>query len=224
MTAGMSGADRARLAGAGVKALATERGLALLDAALATQGDDGAQLVAAHLDLTQLRARAGEDIPLVLRGLAGPFRRPAVPSLNQSAAAPPGPATGDRPASMAEEESLAGRLADLDQAQAAPIVADLVRTLVASSLGHASPDAVPPDKPFSELGVDSLISVELRNQLAARTGLRLPASLLFNHPTVTNLAGYLASELVPAAAAPQHADDLALASDEEIFTLIDKQF
>src|SRR5579859_1554332 len=224
MTAGMSGADRARLAGAGVKALATERGLALLDAALATQGDDGAQLVAAHLDLTQLRARAGEDIPLVLRGLAGPFRRPAVPSLNQSAAAPPGPATGDRPASMAEEESLAGRLADLDQAQAAPIVADLVRTLVASSLGHASPDAVPPDKPFSELGVDSLISVELRNQLATRTGLRLPPSLLFNHPTVTVLAGYLAGQLVPSPAAPQRTGDLDLASDEEIFTLIDKRF
>ncbi|MFP8888118.1 acyl carrier protein, partial [Streptomyces mangrovi] len=78
---------------------------------------------------------------------------------------------------------------------------------------HTRPGTVPADRPFTELGFDSLTAVELRNRLNETTGLRLPASLVFDHPTVTALADRLLAELLGDSgeaeeiAAPSSADE-----------------
>jgi acyl transferase domain-containing protein/acyl carrier protein len=201
MTAGLSAADRARLAGSGLAELPVEQGLALFDAALAGTGP----VLATRWDLAGARARAeaGGDVPAVLRGMV----RPARPAASPRGVAPAeAEATRQAPASG----GLADRLIRLNRADAAAAVRDLVRAQVAVALGHGSATTVDVDTPFSELGLDSLTAVELRNRLSTNTGLRLPPTLVFNQPTVTGLSDYLLRELVPAAPAPDEVLQRAL--------------
>ncbi|MET8850204.1 type I polyketide synthase [Amycolatopsis sp. NPDC004625] len=168
MTSAMSATDRSRLTG--VRPISEAQGLAAFDAALGLSGT----VVASTWDTAALRA--ADEVPAVLRSFV-PVRRAV-----STAPVPAG---------------LAGQLAGLDRETAAATVTGFVRTEVATALGHRSPASVEVAKPFSELGIDSLTSVELRNRIGAGTGLRLPASLLFNHPTVELLAAHLLGELLP---------------------------
>lgn len=79
-------------------------------------------------------------------------------------------------------------------------VLELVRTRAAEVLGQADVDAVRPDRPFRDLGFDSLAVVELRNQLNAATGLALASTLVFDHPSPEELATHVLTELIPDAA------------------------
>jgi acyl carrier protein len=114
------------------------------------------------------------------------------------------PAPARRTASTADGETpLAERLAGMDPAEAGQAVLELVCGHVAVVLGYGHASAVDPGRTFRELGFDSLTAVELRNRLAAATGLRLPATLIFDHPNPGALSAHLGSRMRPDDVGPQ---------------------
>ncbi|MGW1077632.1 type I polyketide synthase, partial [Streptomyces sp. NPDC002537] len=180
LTGRLDQADRARMARSGVVPMPSDEGLALFAAA---RSMDEPFVVTARLAPAAWASGAGgEVVRAAARDLLarGPVRRAT------AARAADGGAGGS---------ALARRLSGLSDAERAAALVDVVRTHVAAVLGHGSPAAVEPERAFKELGFDSLTAVELRNRLNAATGLRLPATLVFDHPTPDLLAVYLESEL-----------------------------
>ncbi|MFC7535579.1 type I polyketide synthase [Actinoplanes sp. GCM10030250] len=175
MTGHLSAGDVQRLRRAGLRPLATEEGLAIFDGVL---GSAEPLLVATGVDL------AGADrtrLSPLLRGLL----RAAPPR-----AAGPGPGAGN---------ALREQLERTPEADRPRLVLELVRAHVAAVLGHGSAGPATDAQTFKTLGFDSLTGVELRNRLTAATGLKLPATLVFDHPTVTALSDELLARLLPRA-------------------------
>ncbi|WP_172382406.1 type I polyketide synthase [Streptomyces sp. MNP-20] len=169
--------DLDRMTRSGIAPLATEQGLGLLDAAL---GLRAAALVPVRLDTAALRTAHGPHLPPLLGGLVhGPARR---------AVADRGGADGDTPALVRGLRGLAA-----DERERALL--DHVRGQAAAVLGYASGDDVDAERAFRDLGFDSLTAVELRNRLKETSGLRLPATLVFDYANPLALARHLASEL-----------------------------
>ncbi|MFI9082216.1 SDR family NAD(P)-dependent oxidoreductase [Streptomyces sioyaensis] len=92
-------------------------------------------------------------------------------------------------------ESFLGRVADLSAVERSQAVLDLVRSHTAAVLGFRDMKAVEPVRAFRDLGFDSLTAVELRNGLNAETGMRLPATLVFDYPTPQLLAEHVRDTL-----------------------------
>ncbi|MBA8980044.1 acyl transferase domain-containing protein/NADPH:quinone reductase-like Zn-dependent oxidoreductase/short-subunit dehydrogenase/acyl carrier protein, partial [Streptomyces aureorectus] len=185
MTGHLDATDLARVRRSGVLPLSAADGMALFDAALTAQRP---HLVPVRLDTGRLRADG--DVPHLLRALyRGPVRRTAAA----------GPAGGT--------DGLRLRLAGLPADDRLTVLRDLVATHAAAVLGHTEPERLHAGRAFRDLGFDSLTAVELRNRLNTATGLRLPATLVFDHPTLAELAAHLDGELggdtpAPTTAAP----------------------
>nr|WP_304412166.1 type I polyketide synthase [Parafrankia sp. EUN1f] len=98
---------------------------------------------------------------------------------------------------------LRDRLASVPASGRHRLLLGLVRSEVAAVLGHASPEDIPADRAFTDLGFDSLTSVETRNRLAQATGEQLPAVVVFDHPTPDALARHLLTLLSPQESGPE---------------------
>ncbi|KAA8885635.1 SDR family NAD(P)-dependent oxidoreductase [Nocardia colli] len=171
MTASLTDIDRGRLRAGGYLPIATDDGMAMLDAALST---GQRSVVASRIDISALQK--AETVPPMLRGVVRRMRK----------AADAGQASG-----------LVASLVGLGAAEQSRILLDLVRSHAAAVLGHASAEAVGADDVFKDLGFDSLGAVEFRNRLKNATGLKLPTTVVFDYPTAAALAGYIAAEIVP---------------------------
>jgi acyl transferase domain-containing protein/acyl carrier protein len=134
-------------------------------------------VVAAGLDLGALRRRFKEydEVPPLLRALI---------RLRPTAAAPDGRA-----------EALRRRLGELPERDRPREVLALVRTNVAAALGLDGPGEVEPERGFLDMGLDSVMAMELRKRLEAATGLRLSATVVFDHPSPSAVAAHVLDEL-----------------------------
>ncbi|WP_367325381.1 SDR family NAD(P)-dependent oxidoreductase [Streptomyces sp. HUAS ZL42] len=154
-------ADLQRMARLGHRALSPDQGRDLVELAL-RRGTP--HQVAWSLDLARLRETT-----------TGALWRSLLPA----------------PRGGAQNAGLADRLARLPEAERAERVLALIREEASRALGLRSAESVRPDQPLRELGMDSVTAVELRNRIGARIGAKLPATLLFDHPTPARLTEYL---------------------------------
>ncbi|MFF1339130.1 SDR family NAD(P)-dependent oxidoreductase [Streptomyces sp. NPDC058290] len=184
MATHLSTVDQARASRSGVLAISAAEGMELFDAGLVSEQ---ALLVPVKLDLRTVRAdaAAGRGVPNLLRGLVRAGRQQA----SAGGAADEG-------------RQLSDRLAGLTAAEQESLLLELVRTQAAVVLGHTGPGGVRAETAFKDAGFDSLTSVELRNRVREATGLKLPATLVFDYPTPLALARYLREEFGDVAPAP----------------------
>jgi acyl transferase domain-containing protein/acyl carrier protein len=158
---------KARLTRQGIGMIAPEQGSALLDEALAHAESE---LVIAPLDLRAVSKALGAAVPPLWRALIRPQSVPTAPA----------------------RSDWARDLAALGTEERRRAVLDMVRGEVARVLSSTA-SAIPLDKPLKDLGLDSLMAVELRNALGRRVGAALPATLAFDYPTPDAMAGFLLS-------------------------------
>ncbi|WP_370936455.1 SDR family NAD(P)-dependent oxidoreductase [Amycolatopsis sp. cg13] len=181
MASDLDRAGRARLARNGILPMPADRALAAFDAALAGpkppaggEAETRPVLAPVVLDLAALRS-LGDALPELYRGLVRTERRGT---------------------SAPAEIPLARRLAGLDAEAQRQLLLDFAREQVGLVLAHPAPRTIDVRRGLLDLGFDSLTAVELRNRLNAATELRLPSTLVFDHPTTEALAAYLRDRLV----------------------------
>ncbi|MFI1401157.1 SDR family NAD(P)-dependent oxidoreductase, partial [Streptomyces sp. NPDC020681] len=203
-TAGLGAAlgdgERARFAREGFRAVTDEQGPALFDAALALGRP---VLTALPVDAAALRARG--DVPAMLSGLV------TVPARSDVRAG-----AGTEPV-----VPLADRITGVPAEQRYDVVSEVVRTTLAAVLGHTDADAIAEDRPFQELGFDSLTAVDLRNRLGRAVGLKLPATLVFDFPSPAALTTHVLASIGQEAESGTGGGGSALAELERLEAAID---
>jgi len=176
--------DRARSAGFGP--IGTDAGLEAL-ARLMTGASTRTMVLPIDWGTYLQHVSGGAERPWFsgVRGEKSPGRAPtgmANGSHDGAAPSPRAPAPTAAPLALRVSDAVPGRRGE--------VLMEGLREVAGRVLG-APGDEVDPTVPLTELGLDSLMAVEMRNRLAAALGRTLPATLLFNHPTLEALAELL---------------------------------
>ncbi|MET8824116.1 type I polyketide synthase, partial [Streptomyces rochei] len=174
MTGTLSDTDARRMTAAAAPPLTVDQGLALWDAATVSDEPYLVPIGASG------NSRMPGEVPPLLRNLVRGTRRTAATAFGGASTA----------------AAVTRQLLDLREEERLRFAVDLVRAEAAPVLGHSSVKAIDAERDFHDLGFDSLTAVELRNRLTTATGLRLPATLVFDYPTPTVLAEHLVSALL----------------------------
>ncbi|WP_406403276.1 type I polyketide synthase [Streptomyces uncialis] len=172
-----------RLRDFGMPVMEPESAVTAIGRALA---EDDALVLVADVDWRRFAAGMGLRSGALLDGIPAPGTATAVPDPAAARSAPDAGSAG----TLRQQIAVLPRHEDRVRT-----LTELVRTHAAAVLRHPDAGTVRPAVAFSALGFDSLTAVELRNRLAAATGLALPATVLFDHPTPSALAGRLLAEL-----------------------------
>jgi len=186
MGAVVEGAYAERLQASGAKPLSPAIGLEALSRAL--QGHR-AQIGVIPVDWPLFLAGYGARTPSFFERLV---RAPGVSAARKQRSLDVAPSSID----------LRSLLAAMPPEQRQTRLMTLLQSEAAAVLGIAEPERIDPDQPLSELGLDSLLALELRTRLGAATGGKLPATLLFNYPSVAALTGHLLDDVLDLAEAP----------------------
>ncbi|MEU4345673.1 SDR family NAD(P)-dependent oxidoreductase [Nocardia sp. NPDC023852] len=200
MTSALGEADFARLRREGFVPLGDVDGMALFDAALA--GGRPA-FVAVRIDRNALAETDPDGSRAILRGVTRPAHRRVSATKSGHPTALNGRSAGSPP--------LAAQLLGRSTAEQERVILDVVRVQAAAVLGHTTADSIAPDKPFKDLGFDSLGVMEFRNRLKSAVGVRLSPTTMFSYPTPETLAGHVRQEIAPIEDPVEHtpAEDLS---------------
>ncbi|MFE6862138.1 type I polyketide synthase [Nocardia sp. NPDC057668] len=175
LTGHLGDQDSARMARSGFLPMTTEQGLAMFDAAI----ESGQPLVVpARIDTAALSESGA--VPAIAGLIARSRRRASNEDSTQ-------------------QSTLSALLQGRSDTEQDRITLEFVRDQAAVVLGHDTSHMIPPEEPFKSLGFDSLSAVEFRNRLQTATGLKIPATIVFDHPTPRSLATHLRTQITPPA-------------------------
>ncbi|MEU7763654.1 SDR family NAD(P)-dependent oxidoreductase [Nocardia sp. NPDC049190] len=172
MTSALGAADLARLRREGFPALSDDEGMALFDAAVA---GGRSTFVAARIDRTVLAETGPDELRAIMRGLVRPARRRVTETKN-------------------EPSTLAARLIGRTAVERERVILDVIGVQAAAVLG-SDVEVTAPDKPFSDIGFDSLGVMEFRNRLKSAVGVQVSATAMYDYPTPLELARHLHDQL-----------------------------
>ncbi|MDJ0569456.1 MAG: type I polyketide synthase [Pleurocapsa sp. MO_192.B19] len=197
MAAKQDSLDQARWTTQGIKPIAPEQGLQLLGKLLAVKRP---QVGVMSIDWSKF-----------LRQLPSEIVSPFLESFHN-----------ESKSSSKQELQFLRQLETVAVSERWHLLREHIRSQLAKVLGLNSPEQIDLQQGFAELGMDSLMAVELRNRLQSSLGCSIPSTLAFDYPTVEALVNYLAQELLLLEPAPSLTEESQTVNELEPSTNIEE--